>query len=130
MAVTDWVMVCSSTLRARAVTHSAKRRYPGRVKAQAKGRSSACQAVQTSVACRMGRLLLRCRWDVTDRQVPLGGRPAQGLQEFMADGGFPGYYCIVHSSNDHIGRIRVGDLAARPEPRGESLPHRHDAIAD
>ena len=36
MAVTDWVMVCSSTLRARAVTHSTKRRYPGRVKAQAK----------------------------------------------------------------------------------------------
>ena len=32
---TDWVMVCSSTFRARAVTHSTKRRRP-RVKAQGK----------------------------------------------------------------------------------------------
>ena len=27
---------------------------------------------------RMGRLLLRGQWDVTNRQVPLGRRPAQG----------------------------------------------------
>jgi len=50
-AVTDWVMVCSSGLIARAVTHSAKRRNPNRVKAQAKGFSSACQIDQRSVAC-------------------------------------------------------------------------------
>src|SRR5512135_2584052 len=61
MATTDWVMVCSSTLRARAVTHSTKRRYPCRVKAQAKARSSACQSDQRSVACVMGHLLLRCQ---------------------------------------------------------------------
>ena len=39
MAVTDWVMVCSSGLITRAVTHSANRRKPGRVKAQAKDES-------------------------------------------------------------------------------------------
>ena len=61
MAMTDWVMVCSSTFRARAVTHSAKRRCPGRVKAQAKDCRSDCQIDQRSVACVMGHLLLRCR---------------------------------------------------------------------
>src|SRR5512135_3583291 len=47
-------MVCSSTLRANAVTHATKRRYPSRVKAQTKGRSSACQIDQRSVASVMG----------------------------------------------------------------------------
>jgi hypothetical protein len=61
MAVTDWVMVCSSTFNAKAVTHSAKRRWPGRVKAQAKDRSSDCQMDQRSVACVTGHLLLRCQ---------------------------------------------------------------------
>src|ERR1700678_3038556 len=60
MAVTDWVMVCSSTLRTSAVTHSTKRRCPGRVKAKPKGWSNRCQSDQRRLACRMGRLLLRC----------------------------------------------------------------------
>jgi hypothetical protein len=60
MAVTDWVMVCSSGLIARAVTHSANRRNPGLVKAHAKAESKDCQRAQTSVACGMGRLLSRC----------------------------------------------------------------------
>jgi len=42
-AKTDWVMVCSSTLVAMAVIHSAKRRYPRREKPQAKRWSTACQ---------------------------------------------------------------------------------------
>jgi hypothetical protein len=60
MAVTDWVMVCSSTLRASAVTHSTKRRWLGRVKAEPKGWSNRCQSDQMRVACRMGHLRLRC----------------------------------------------------------------------
>src|SRR3954467_4009156 len=59
MATTDWVMVCSSTLRTSAVTHSTKRRCPGRGKAEAKGWSSRCQSDQRRVACRMGHLLVR-----------------------------------------------------------------------
>src|SRR6516225_11468418 len=55
-------MVCSSTLRAMAVIHSAKRRKPGRVKAQAKALSRACQVDQVSVASVMMRLLCRGRW--------------------------------------------------------------------
>ena len=58
-ARTDWVMVCSSTLSAMAVIHSAKRRKPRRVKADAK-EQRACQMDQMSVASVMCRLLLRC----------------------------------------------------------------------
>ena len=60
MAMTDWVMVCSSGLIARAVIHSANRRNPGRVNAQAKAESSDCQTGQTGVACAMRCLLLWC----------------------------------------------------------------------
>src|SRR5438876_7941527 len=58
-ARTDWVMVCSSTLRAIAVIHSAKRWKPRRVKAHAKALSRACQIDQVSVASVMMRLLCR-----------------------------------------------------------------------
>jgi len=46
-ARTDWVMVCSSPLMAMAVIHSANRRKLGRVKAQAKADSRACQIDQS-----------------------------------------------------------------------------------
>src|SRR5512144_1030145 len=62
-ASTDWVMVCSSTLRARAVTHSTKRRNPDRVKAQWKGQSSACQMDQRSVASVIGTSPSGARWE-------------------------------------------------------------------
>src|SRR5712692_11190749 len=52
-------MVCSSTLMARAVIHSANRRNPRRLKQQAKGSSRSCQLDQTSVASVMMRLLCR-----------------------------------------------------------------------
>src|SRR4051794_41654353 len=111
MAVTDWVMVCSSTFRARAVTHSTNRRYPGRVKAQAKWPSSACQVVQTSVACRMGRLLLRCQWGVTNRQVPLGSRPAQGATGGHQEGSFSGKLLFIGIEREpeyfEIARARI-----------------------
>src|SRR5262249_9142389 len=58
-ARTDWVMVCSSTLMAMAVIHSAKRGKPRRVKAHAKAFSRACQIDQVSVASVMMRLLCR-----------------------------------------------------------------------
>src|SRR5262245_51040920 len=54
-------MVCSSTLRAMAVIHSAKRWKPRRVKPQAKALSRACQRDQVSVASFMMRLLCRGR---------------------------------------------------------------------
>src|SRR5262245_2784778 len=77
-ATTDWVMVCSSTLRTSAVTHSTNRRCPGRVKADAKGLSSRCQRDQTRVACRMGHLLVRCLiGGLSTHQGPLRGCPAQ-----------------------------------------------------
>ena len=43
-------MVCSSPLMAMAVTHSANRRKLGRVKAQAKADSRACQIDQSRLA--------------------------------------------------------------------------------
>src|ERR1700733_399080 len=54
-------MVCSSTLSAIAVIHSAKRRKPRRVNEQAKAESRACQCDQVSVASVMVRLLCRGR---------------------------------------------------------------------
>jgi hypothetical protein len=56
MARTDRVMVCSSTFSAMAVIQAKKRRCPGRVKAESKGRSRACQIDQSKVACVMGHL--------------------------------------------------------------------------
>src|SRR5579885_649022 len=55
-------MVCSSTLRAMAVIHSANRGKPRRVKEVAKARSKACRVVQVSVASVMVRLLCRDPW--------------------------------------------------------------------
>src|SRR5262249_18261301 len=52
-------MVCSSTLSAMAVIHSAKRGKPRRVKAHAKDWSRACQIDQVSLASVMMRLLCR-----------------------------------------------------------------------
>ena len=52
-------MVCSSTLIAMAVIHSAKWWKPRRVKAQAKALSRACQIDQVSLASVMMRLLCR-----------------------------------------------------------------------
>src|SRR4051812_4349994 len=52
----DWVMVCSSTLRARPVTQTTKERKPPAVKAGARGASRACQSDQSRVAC-TGHLL-------------------------------------------------------------------------
>src|SRR5690348_14305875 len=54
MARTDWVMVCSSTLSARAVIHSTKRRWPALVKAQAKELSKSCQMDQSCVTSDIG----------------------------------------------------------------------------
>ena len=53
------MMVCSSTLSAMAVIHSAKWWKPRRVKAQAKALSRACQMDQVSLASVMMRLLCR-----------------------------------------------------------------------
>src|SRR4051812_18251506 len=61
-ASTDWVMVCSSTLRAMAVIHSAKRRRPRRVKAQAKEPRRACQTDQSNGGCDMARLRYGAKW--------------------------------------------------------------------
>ena len=58
-ARTDWVMVCSSTLIAMAVIHSAKRWKPRRVNAQAKALSKTCQMDQVSLASVIMRLLCR-----------------------------------------------------------------------
>src|SRR5947208_4040173 len=63
MARQDWVMVCSSTFRASAVTHSAKRRWPGRVKAQVKDWSSACQMDRSKVASVIGASPCWVGWD-------------------------------------------------------------------
>src|SRR5262249_29792529 len=52
-------MVCSSTLSAMAVIHSAKRGKPRRGKAHAKDWSRACQIDQVSLASVMMRLLCR-----------------------------------------------------------------------
>src|SRR5512143_1352860 len=54
MARTDWVRVGSSTFSARAVIHSAKRQWPARVKAQAKGLSKPCQIDQSRVTSVLG----------------------------------------------------------------------------
>src|SRR3974377_532095 len=56
-ARTDWVMVCSSTLSAMAVIHSAKRWKPRGGKAQAKALGRASQMDHVSLASVMMRLL-------------------------------------------------------------------------
>src|SRR5438309_12036403 len=71
-------MVCSSTLSAIAVIHSAKRRKPRRVNEQAKAESRACQSDQVSVASVMVRLLCRAPWACqhatgSDQEAPLSG---------------------------------------------------------
>src|SRR5262249_47617715 len=72
-------MVCSSTLSAIAVIHSAKRRKPRRLNEQAKAEGRACQWDQVSVASVMVRLLCRGRSGrVTTRQVPTRSRRLQG----------------------------------------------------
>src|SRR5438874_4991420 len=58
-ARTDWVMVCSSTLIAMAVIHSAKRWKPRWVEAPAKALSRPCQRDQASVASVIVCLLVR-----------------------------------------------------------------------
>src|SRR5512142_2664821 len=95
-ASTDWVMVCSSTLRANAVTHSTKRRYPSRVKAQTKGRSSACQIDQRSVASVMGASPNGAGWEGdhpagSARQMPrtTGYRGLVGVEDFGETTGYP-----------------------------------------
>src|SRR5208283_2308854 len=70
-ARTDWVMVCSSTLMAMAVIHSAKRWKPRREKAHAKVLSKTCQMDQVSLASVIMRLLCRGQLGfVTTWQVP------------------------------------------------------------
>src|ERR1700740_1935501 len=123
-AMTDGVMVCSSTLSASAVTHSTKRRWPGRVKAPAKGRSSACQRCQSIVACRMGRLLVRCLWDVTNRQVPPGRRPFQAPRAPTASGA---HEC-PRSGGDDL--PSTADLSALPEAVGLRRLCRSRAMLD
>src|SRR5262249_52383198 len=72
-------MVCSSTLSAIAVIHSAKWRKPRRLNEQAKAESRACQWDQVSVASVMVRLQGRGRSGrVTTRQVPTRRRRLQG----------------------------------------------------
>src|SRR5262249_6162597 len=47
--ISDWVMVCSSTLRAKPVTHSTKRCWPRWVKPTAIGNRMACQSDHSGV---------------------------------------------------------------------------------
>ena len=82
-------MVCSSTLIAMAVIHSAKWWKPRRVKAQAKALSRACQMDQVSLASVMMRLLCRGQlgWGPPGRFRPGDaafqyGTPAQLLWSF------------------------------------------------
>src|SRR5271165_6840837 len=82
-------MVCSSTLSAMAVIHSAKWWKPRRVKAQAKALSRACQMDQVSLASVMMRLLCRGQlgWGPPGRFRPGDvafqyGTPAQLLWSF------------------------------------------------
>src|SRR3954465_8308046 len=94
IARTDWVTVCSSTLRAMAVIHSKKRRCPGRGKAEAKGRSKSCQIDQSKVACVMGHLLA-----VPDGMEPpgrfrSGDAPLNTIHIFRFRERIPGNYCI------------------------------------
>src|SRR5271157_6121833 len=64
-------MVCSSTLMAMVVIHSAKRWKPRRVKAHAKVLSKTCQMDQVSLASVIMRLLCRGQLGfVTTWQVP------------------------------------------------------------
>ena len=96
-ARTDWVMVCSSTLSAKAVIHSAKRWRPRRVKAQPKALSRDCQMVQVSVASFMMRLLCRGQKGFSHH---LAGSDQETLHfnavhPFRINTVFRGNYCLV-----------------------------------
>src|SRR5215467_13663671 len=106
----DWVMVCSSTLSARAVIHSAKRRKPRRVNEWAKPLSRACQVDQVSVASVMVRLLCRGRTgQVTTRQVPTRRRRLQG-------GTSDQILCLLTGKLLYSPPARVSLADATPEP--------------
>src|SRR5579862_2704985 len=96
-ARTDWVMVCSSTLIAMAVIHSAKRGKPRRVNAQAKAWSRACQIDQVSVASVMMRLLGGASWGWnhlagSDQETPR----SMGYVRSVVCVPIPGNYWLEH----------------------------------
>src|SRR5271157_6154469 len=118
-------MVCSSTLIAMAVIHSAKRWKPWRVKAQAKALSKACQMDQVSLASVMMRLLYR-------GQLGLGppGRFRPGDASFNTvrplsySGVFRGNYCLRSSLADHLSTVQGPGHEALPfPPRHPSADH-------
>ena len=99
-ARTDWVMVCSSTLIAMAVIHSAKRWKPRQVKAHAKALSRACQMDQVSLASVIMRLLCRGQLRFSHH---LAGSDQETLHfntvhPFRINTVFRGNYCIRATS--------------------------------
>src|SRR3954464_3994193 len=93
-ARTDWVMVCSSTLRAMAVIHSAKRRKPRRVKAQAKEPRRSCQTDQSNVACDMARLLYGAKWGLPPGRFRPGDVAFNTIYLYRLCGEIRGNYCL------------------------------------
>src|SRR5262245_34676490 len=71
-AMRDWVMVCSSTLRASPVTHWTKRCLPRWVKPRAMDRTMACHSGQSQVAF-IAHLLGGLGTAVATVTVSLGG---------------------------------------------------------
>src|SRR6476620_395153 len=71
-ATRDWVMVCSSTLRASPVHHWTKRCLPRWVKPRAKDKRMACHSGQSRIAF-MTHLLGRTLTAVTSVKLTLGG---------------------------------------------------------
>src|SRR6266404_7167826 len=72
-AMRDWVMVCSSTLRARPVAHSTKRQRPGRVKPTATESRMACQSDHSRVAFILHLLMRTQLADPATARVYPGG---------------------------------------------------------
>src|SRR4051812_9665422 len=110
MARTDWVTVCSSTLRAMAVIHSKKRRCPGRVKAEAKGRSKSCQIDQSKVACVMGHLLAVPDGMEPPGRLRLGDAPLNTIHIFRFCERIPGNYCLAPIRLMHDLGLRRGEV--------------------
>ena len=116
MAMTDWVMVCSSTLSARAVTHSANRRCPGRVKAQAKDWSRRLPEGPEERSLPHGASPVAVPdGSVTTHQVPLGRCPSQGATGVQWECSFSGKLLPRAVSYCHL----LG--GSKPSPSGDGF---------
>src|SRR4051812_22913896 len=112
-------MVCSSTLRAMAVIHSAKRRKPRRVKAQAKEPRRSCQTDQSNVACDMARPLYGAKWGLPPGRFRPGDVAFNTIYLYRLCGEIRGNYCLIGPVRFDERGVETGHGEASEAPADE-----------